>query len=209
VVTKRLGLGDNVERGQKVCILYGLSVPVILEEVDKDDDQLQREREILWKDWKNAWLKTVSALQAIFRYRLAEKKKREQLLQESSPAANLIPQSSDDQKENVVSSAGGANPETNTGHQSNVAQAEADPQAEGGQQPAAEAASVTNQIREQRRAADQLVAEKKKREIKQTIYNEVPRKYYRLVGACYIHGVMDGEAPTLPDRNSDIIFDIR
>jgi hypothetical protein len=42
----RLGLANNlVKEGHKICILYGCSVPVIMERVDKNDRDIKREME--------------------------------------------------------------------------------------------------------------------------------------------------------------------
>ena len=64
----RLGLvRDDVKPGFKVCILYGCSVPVILEEITKTPIELDLERRDAYLHWKKEVRRVVALCQARFR----------------------------------------------------------------------------------------------------------------------------------------------
>lgn len=76
---RRLGLvGNDVGPNFKVCILYGCSVPVILEEVRKSPRELAAEKKDRYKQWRKEFERVVSLCQSKYRLRalLREKAKR-------------------------------------------------------------------------------------------------------------------------------------
>lgn len=71
----RLGLvRDDVSPGFKVCILYGCSVPVILQEIKKSPAELKAEQVNRYDQWYGK-VKMVAAFCEV-RYLLLKKKRR-------------------------------------------------------------------------------------------------------------------------------------
>jgi len=55
---------DDVRPGFKVCILYGCSVPVILQEIHKSPDELQAEMDDNYKMWREETKRLICKAQA-------------------------------------------------------------------------------------------------------------------------------------------------
>jgi Heterokaryon incompatibility protein (HET) len=66
----RLGLvRDDVRPGYKICILYGCSVPVVLQETKKDMFKALKEQMILYDEWLQKRERVVTFFQAMWRMR--------------------------------------------------------------------------------------------------------------------------------------------
>ncbi len=64
----RLGLArDDVKPGYKICILYGCSVPVVLQEMEKNMGHVLAEQQILYDEWLQKRERVVSFFQAMWR----------------------------------------------------------------------------------------------------------------------------------------------
>jgi hypothetical protein len=82
----RLGLVcDDVRPGFEVCILYGCSVPVILQRIKKSDDEVKAEQRDLYNQWKKELNRLVALCQARFRIKVLRRgeEKRQARLDQS------------------------------------------------------------------------------------------------------------------------------
>jgi hypothetical protein len=76
----RLGLvRDDVSPGFKVCILYGCSVPVILQQIKKSPEELKAEQRDRYKRWRKEVKRVVAVCQARYVMRRQRRQRRERL----------------------------------------------------------------------------------------------------------------------------------
>jgi hypothetical protein len=103
----RLGLvRDDVKPGFKVCILYGCSVPVILEEITKTPIELDLERRDAYIHWKKEVRRVVALCQARFRM----KRLRRERDQKKAAAENQATAETQATSEKQVTAASGNSP---------------------------------------------------------------------------------------------------
>ena len=95
----RLGLvRDDVKAGFKVCILYGCSVPVILEEIAKTPAEIKAEQHDVYQKWKKELKRLVAYCQARFmmkKLREAKEKDHEEaqkMVEVEPDRNNLLPE---------------------------------------------------------------------------------------------------------------------
>ncbi|KAF2704190.1 HET-domain-containing protein, partial [Pleomassaria siparia CBS 279.74] len=204
----RLGLvRDDVSPGFKVCILYGCSVPVILREIPKSQLELETEQNELFEERWIQLKNSVSSLQAIWRENRDRKR---------SNAKGKAP-SNGSNSENTADPSRALNNETETGEgrnpfegpssaslvedgieQSNIetkhvyVNTTAKPPQRSGTLPD----NTEHVKKEELRVKWMEDFEKRKQEGKE----KVKPSYYRFLGECYVHGMMNGEAIGLQNQ---------
>jgi hypothetical protein len=253
----RLGLvRDDVKPGFKVCILYGCSVPVILEEITKTPIELDLERRDAYIYWKKEVRRVVALCQARFRMkrlrRERDQKKAAAEKQATTASGNSPPHREawfNDQnlkqpksafvngtlEEEVAPPAGadasqqhngtnGTLPSGNTGYENGessmplpsrppppppnnqtVNGAPSEPQTNGKSRKGKEKALLEvepSKVTRRRTALEErTLGEKYFLEHKAEQKSKIPAlTYFRLVGECYVHGMMNGEAIGLQNQ---------
>jgi hypothetical protein len=252
----RLGLvRDDVKPGFKVCILYGCSVPVILEEITKTPIELDLERRDAYIHWKKEVRRVVALCQARFKMkRLRRERDQEKVAAENQATAasgnSLLHREAwfNDQNlkqaksafvngasEEVAPPAGadasrqhngtnGTPPSGNTRYENGGPStpipsrppppppndqttngAPSEPQTNGKSRKGREKEflevepnKVTRRLTalEERTLGEKYFMEHKAEQKKKT----PPLTYFRLVGECYVHGMMNGEAIGLQNQ---------
>ncbi|PSN69361.1 HET-domain-containing protein [Corynespora cassiicola Philippines] len=193
----RLGLATNVQKGDKVCIFYGCTVPVILKKHSKDDRDLEREiledrfeafKSVLWKK-ENSLLRT-----AKYKAKRNLEKDGEKQQKRAGSASLLI---------SVVGS-----------EERDISEAERDVEAHGTH--GASRNATVGRGRKRSLATDETSGEqpaekKSKAQSEREKPLEDPKIYYNFKGEGYVHGLMDGEAlrEAFYDDLSDQVFELR
>jgi hypothetical protein len=224
----RLGLvRDDVSPGFKVCILYGCSVPVILREITKTPLELENELEELYEEWQAQLEASVKNLQAIW---------RRHKLRKSSNAKGKAPSNASN-PENAADSIFALNNETETGEPritskdivedpssallvedriegSSIERKDAHVNTTTAEPPQRSKTflDMTEQEREKLRANWRKEFENREQRVKENIkVSLVSPTYYRFLGECYVHGMMNGEAIKLQNQEhiKEAVFELR
>jgi hypothetical protein len=91
----RLGLArDDVRPGHKICILYGCSVPVVLQEKQKDEEEATKEQKILYDEWLQKRERVVTFFQDMWRMRMrrrAHEKAAQKKASQERKTQNTVP----------------------------------------------------------------------------------------------------------------------
>jgi hypothetical protein len=260
----RLGLvRDDVKPGFKVCILYGCSVPVILEEINKTPTELNLERWDTYLHWKKEVHRIVALCQARFRMKqLRKERKKEREQKEAAASSGNLPKLPplqeawfNDPTRSLKQPKPSTANETSTKDVAPLAGADISRRQSGIPLPGATVSEIgdpskqppsrppppppsdrkvndfssepqtTSQSRkekekepleveqtkfmrrrtalehQQERAQGEKEFLEHKAKIKEKINNEVkPGSYFHIVGECYVHGMMNGEAIGLQNQ---------
>lgn len=253
----RLGLArDDVRPGFQICILYGCSVPVILERVEKSPAQMKAEQHDRYKQWKKdvallvAWIKARYDMKMLRRKRQKDQAQKPPLevplpspkeslewltrprkgswplrpleqpteetqarIQEAilhlSPATDST-QGMDGQNDSVNSrSYIGVDqvfPESNHG--------DPDEGHSGGDTPQPKLFRTKTELEREKDRMEREKGAKEYNDHKAEEKKRIPQRYYyRLVGECYVHGMMNGEAIDLKGRKNlkfrEMVFELR
>ena len=193
----RLGLATNVQKGGKVCIFYGCTVPVILKKHSKDDRDLEREiLEDRFEAFKSVLRKKENSLLRTAKYKAKRNLEKDvEKQQKRAGSASLLI--------SVVGS-----------EESDISEAERDVEAHGTH--GASRNATVGRGRKRSLAVDETSGEqpakkKSKAQSEREKPLEDPKIYYNFKGESYVHGLMDGEAlrEAFYDDLSDQVFELR
>jgi hypothetical protein len=168
----RLGLvRDDVRPGDKVCILYGCSVPVIIRQFHKDHEQLLAEQHANYHAWLRLREKMVLSIQRTWRLRRTKKI----LIPEDKLTDIKRPRHHEDFQTSKVAQTG-----------------------------------CIDELDHLRAIGKQMAEEHEAIEFKRAALS-IHKGYYRVLGESYIHGIMNGEAIFLQNRDylSSYPFELR
>ncbi|KAF8856592.1 HET-domain-containing protein [Acephala macrosclerotiorum] len=221
----RLGLvRDDVSPGFKVCILYGCSVPVILQEIPKSPSDIEKERTEEYEAWRRKLPAVVSKVQRIYR-EIRDRKKEirekrakfkgkglEQSTKVEASEANVnvsdsallndkdIMGPSDDAKEDDTNTTA----ELSTKDEASEVNVEVsdnalidDEDIAGSRDDTKDEDTNTAKISRTEEHTEWKKAFEKSK-ARENI--KIPRSYYRFLGECYVHGMMNGEAIGLQNQ---------
>jgi hypothetical protein len=289
----RLGLvRDDVSQGFHICILYGCSVPVILEKVDKSQEEISAELYDRYMQWYNKFEKLTVLCQFRFRIRKGKRKEREKerlateeheepymsegaqesrrrgslplnIAQIPGPSGGLAyfqkiwaPELEEAKKKKNLGAIGSSPDQTTTPaeiplppsdppspHEANFPAARNSTAGSGNEDSNRalgshqEETGIDNALSSPKPSLKKEVTfgppkmtktrleehnegkayheERKRKKMKEVakVVLESPPYYYRLVGECYVHGMMNGEAIALQNRDrsgmKDQVFELR
>jgi hypothetical protein len=237
---------DDVSPGLNVCVLYGCSVPVILEKVIKSQQELSAEIHDRYEMWHGQFLRIVCYCQARYKIRKIMKARRnieKEHLQlrnthivsredlrgttgarrrASWPASEaLTPPPSEKRDSDGFRDQAEPHLDTTLPPSDTTLSDEFDDAIEADRQKAVGTFKVPvpidlEALRTTMKNIGEAYYEHRKATKRREIVELVSRSphYYRLMGECYVHGMMDGEAiAALKNRNRagmpDEIFELR
>jgi hypothetical protein len=200
----RLGLvPDDTKPGFKVCILYGCSVPVILEEIIKTPYEVAAEKRDRYVQWKVELKRLVEFIQLEYRTRKIKQRQEERQRYEWNSLADEGPKIVEQRTEDWYQ-----RPQDDKQKASSITS---------NSDPASNTLTVSSQEHAEMAQAKRLQALRARGKAEflqhkmESKNRTPPLTYFRLVGECYMHGMMNGEAIAFQNRNDipEQMFELR